>query len=180
MRGSVPSAGRSRGPVAPARRTRRGSEIIEFSLTFPFFLLMLCGIMDYSWYFYQKGVVVSATRTGCEAAGQGDPDQEDLSDIAAAVILNSLAGQGGIDCGNAVYACDLVITDLHDPPNNPPRIVCQTTTNYRSLTGFLGDYNDDVGSGTTYFRRVWGWTSTGRILPRTMVGRSVSIFEESD
>jgi Flp pilus assembly protein TadG len=154
--------------------------MVEFAVTFPFYLLMLCAIFDYSWYFYQRGVVGSAARAGCEAAAQGDPDQEDVAVVAVAVMLNSLAGQAGIDCGDAVYACEVSVDDMHSPPNNPPRLVCDVTTNYRSLTGFLGDYNEDSGWGTTYFREQWGWETNGRLIPGTMTGRAVSIFEESD
>ncbi len=170
----------NRVPRAQLRRGRRGSELVEFSVTFPFYLLMLCAIFDYSWYFYQRGVVGSAARAGCDAAGQGDPEQEDVPAVAYAVMLNSLAGQGGIDCGDAVYACEMSVDDKHLPPNNPPRMVCEITTNYRSLTGFLGDYNEDSGWGTTYFREQWGWETNGRLIPGTMTGRAVAIFEESD
>lgn len=165
---------------AAPRRRRRGSEMVEFAVTFPFYLLMLCAIFDYSWYFYQRGVVGAAARAGCTAASQGDPAQEDVVSVAYAVMLNSLAGQGGIDCGDAVYACELSVVDKSAPPNNPPRLVCEVTTNYRSLTGFLGDYNEDSGWGTTYFRENWGWETNGRLIPGTMTGRAVSIFEESD
>lgn len=162
------------------RSRRRGSELVEFALVFPFFMLMFTGIMEYSWYFYQRGVVVAAARTGCETAGQGDPEQEDVGAIAAAVVFNSLAGNAGIDCESGDYDCDVIIHDLHAAPNNPPRITCEVVANYRSLTGFLGNSDDDVGSGGDYFRSYWKWAAVGRLLPRKLVGRSVSIFEESD
>lgn len=171
---------RTHNHSARPRRSRRGSELVEFAVTFPFFLLMLCAIMDYSWYFYQRGVMTAAARAGCEAAGRGDPDQEAVADVAAAVMINSLAGQGGIDCGDEVYACEISVEDFHLPPNNPPRMVCSVTSNYRSLTGFLGDYNADEGWGVVYLQEQLGWESMGRLIPGTMTGRAVAIYEESD
>jgi hypothetical protein len=43
---------------------RRGSEAIEFALTLPWFLLLLSGVMDFSWYFFTTWRLSASLREG--------------------------------------------------------------------------------------------------------------------
>lgn len=50
------------------RPTRRGADAIEFALVAPILLMMLIGIMEYGWYFFEEAQVTAALR---EAVRQG-------------------------------------------------------------------------------------------------------------
>ena len=53
---------------ARLRRSERGTAILEFALTAPMFLLLLMGIVDYSWQFYAKQVLQGAVSFAARSA----------------------------------------------------------------------------------------------------------------
>lgn len=171
----------------PLRRVRRGSELVEFALIFPIFMFLFIGVMEYSWFFYQRGVVVDAARVGCQAATQlhaeADPARsEDYATVASDTIRLELANKGGIDC-DGLYSCLIELEDFSEPPNFPPRLVCRVEVDFISLTGYLGaDPNNPSinGPGGQLHSTRYGTDSNLRLLPRSMRGQSSSIFEERD
>ncbi|MBA2319755.1 MAG: pilus assembly protein [Deltaproteobacteria bacterium] len=50
------------------RSSRRGSNAIEFALTLPIFVILLSGMIDFSWYFFTGWRVSSAVREGVRVA----------------------------------------------------------------------------------------------------------------
>lgn len=164
------------------RRARRGSNLVEFALIFPIFMALFIGVMEYSWYFYQRGVVVDAARRGCELGTQSDPQDEDVVAIARGAIEERLGAGGGIECGG-VHTCGIVIDDLSAASNDPPRLICRVTVNFISLTGYLGaGANSDLiaGPGGELLANRSGSDQLRRVLPSTLRGRSVSVFEDAD
>jgi Flp pilus assembly protein TadG len=168
-------------------RRRRGAELIEFALVFPVFLFLFFGIMEYSWYFFQRGAVTEATRLGCQAGSHQDPQADDDGDgtpdfiaVASSVINAELGRQAGIRCGEGGYNCAIQVNDLSDPTNDPPRVTCTTSVNFQSLTGFLGSDADPGGGGSQLAHDRWGTEAGGRMLPQFIVGRSTAIFEGSE
>lgn len=163
-------------------RQRRGSQLVEFALVFPVFLFLFVGIMEYSWFFYQRSVVAEAAREGCEAATQLDPESENYVAVAQATIVDELENRGGIDCAGP-WVCNITLVDL--APAEPPRLVCDVRVNFLSLTGFLGadpEGNEPGagGRGGQYAAQTWGTPSDRRLLPTSLHGRASSIFDGED
>lgn len=72
------------------RRNQRGNTIVEFALTAPLFLIVVFGILDFSWQYYAKielqGVVNDAAR---QATLEGNAlDQTKLDNAVRAKVLN--------------------------------------------------------------------------------------------
>ncbi len=155
--------------------------MVEFALIFPIFLAVFIAVMEYSWYFYQRGVVIEAARRGCELGSQSDPDNEDVVGVATGAISVRLAQGGGIDCGG-VHSCGIDIIDRSAPGNSPQRLLCTVTVNFVSLTGYLGAGANSsliAGPGGELLAKRGGGP-VSRLLPATLRGRSVSIFEDAD
>jgi Flp pilus assembly protein TadG len=78
-------------PASPARamrpRGQRGGAAVEFAIVLPLFCLVLFGIIDYGWYFYQKFTLASAVRdgvrTGVTVRETDNPDCWQTAVIAA-------------------------------------------------------------------------------------------------
>lgn len=86
------------------RRDQRGNAIVEFALTAPLFLLVLFGILDFSWQFYAKielqGVVNDAAR---RATLEGNAlDQTALDNSVRAKVLNVFP-QGEVEFERRAY-----------------------------------------------------------------------------
>lgn len=171
-----------------SRRARRGAEIVEFALIFPIYLVLFFGIIEYSWYFYQRGVVIEAARSGCRSASLGDPDDEATAAANGADAIDAVLSSGaGIDC-DGLHTCTPSFvfqnTATLTPGAAPRRVICQVTVNFISLTGFLGataDPSAPVGGAAGQFAAdSWGATSITRFLPEQLTGRSVAIFQEDD
>jgi hypothetical protein len=63
------------------RSRRRGSEAIEFALTLPWFLLLLSGVMDFSWYFFTTWRLSASLREGARI-GSVTPEADDPVGVA--------------------------------------------------------------------------------------------------
>lgn len=48
-------------------RSRRGAEALEFALTLPILLILVSGLIDFGWYFYQQSRLHDAVRYGARA-----------------------------------------------------------------------------------------------------------------
>lgn len=82
----------------PRRSSRRGSAAVEFALTAPVLLLIIFGVIDYSWYIKQATDVVHATRQGLRA-GVKLPRTEG-PDAAAEAQATTVLQTYGIDCSS--------------------------------------------------------------------------------
>ena len=63
---------------------RRGSNAIEFALTLPVFVILLSGVIDFSWYFFAGWRVSSAVREGIRV-GSKTPMSAGPAAVAASV-----------------------------------------------------------------------------------------------
>lgn len=171
--------------AARPRRARRGAELVEFALIFPIYLILFFGIMEYSWYFYQRSVAVEAARSGCRIATQLDPDNDGataIQDAGTQAALAVLANDGGFDCGDeGVHDCAVVIDVTNMPLGSTPRrLVCSLSVNYVSLTGYLGSSDKVGGPAGELAERRWGAEGGIRLIPEFIQARSTSVFEEDD
>jgi Flp pilus assembly protein TadG len=93
------------GPYRRRTKRRRGQALVEFCLVIPIFLLVLCGIMDFGFLFFDRMTVINASREGARAAAM-------VSDASTATLVAqqaavSAAAQGGLSIGmsNVVVTC---------------------------------------------------------------------------
>jgi Flp pilus assembly protein TadG len=61
------------------RRGRRASTTLEFALTFPVYVLVLFGIVDGGWLYYQQSSLDGATRTACRGGTTVDPGTNNVN-----------------------------------------------------------------------------------------------------
>lgn len=54
--------------MAVRRQRRAGSNALEFALVLPVLMTLVTGIVDYSWYMFQKATVLSAVEAGSRSA----------------------------------------------------------------------------------------------------------------
>jgi Flp pilus assembly protein TadG len=57
-------AGRRCVPERARRNRQGGGAAVEFALIMPLFLALVCGMIDYGWYFYQRYALAAAVRDG--------------------------------------------------------------------------------------------------------------------
>jgi Flp pilus assembly protein TadG len=55
------------------RRRRRGSTLVEFALTFPVYVVVLMGVVDAGWLYFQQASLDGATRAACRSGTTVDP-----------------------------------------------------------------------------------------------------------
>jgi len=104
-----------------ASRRSRGASAVEFALIMPLFFLLLFGIVDFGWYFFNQHTIQYATREGTRLALVGgtvkDVDNNDLSRVDS--IVKTIKDNAAV----AVNPADLRISiypvgaDYSDPPN---------------------------------------------------------------
>jgi len=152
-----------RRPEGGARR-RRAVVALEIALTFPLYLLVFFGILEYSWYYFQRTLAAEAVRAGCQEAGQNDPNTANFLVAGAQRTQEIIEDRLNITCNDGTYSCTstfpLVAANL-----TPPRLVCDFTFTYVPLTGLLSPGGG--GSGV-------------RLLPENITVRSATIFERSE
>ncbi len=84
------------------KHPRRGTAAVEFALTMPVLLLIIFGVMDYSWYIKQATDVIRATREGLRvgitvAAADG-PDAAAESQVEVVLSGYGMDCESGLDC----------------------------------------------------------------------------------
>jgi len=99
----------------------RGASAVEFALIMPFFFLLLFGIVDFGWYFFNQHTIQYATREGTRLALVGgtitDDDDNPLSRVDSIVKTirdNAEAAVNPADLRISIYP---VGADYSDPPN---------------------------------------------------------------
>lgn len=152
-------------PRRSGRRARRAVAALELALTFPIYMLMFFGILEYSWYYFQTALAAEAVRQGCQEAGQIDPNTGNFLVAAAERTQETMEEALNITCNDGVYTCTntfpLVAANL-----TPPRLVCEFTYTYAPLTGLLSPGGGLAGGV--------------RLVPERVVVRSATIFENAE
>ena len=76
-------------------KKQRGTEIIEFTLTLPFMLMLFAAFLEFGVGFADKAVIVDASRAAAREAIRGKTESDCW--IAANKVLNSLISWGAED-----------------------------------------------------------------------------------
>ena len=92
------------------RQREDGQAMVEFALILPIFLLILCGIIDFGWLFYNQLTLNNACREGARYAVVNTADNADTQ-----AIINHIE-----NVSSNVFANDGVeITVTYSAPSNP-------------------------------------------------------------
>lgn len=75
------------------RRSRRGSQAVEFALVLPVLLTLTAGIVDYGWYYSTELTVIHAVREGARAGAAADQG-DDACSIARVATVEALQASG--------------------------------------------------------------------------------------
>ena len=70
-------------------KNERGQAMVEFAIVLPFLLLILCGILDFGWIYYNKYKVEDASYQGARFAFVAESNQK-LNNPGADININDL------------------------------------------------------------------------------------------
>jgi hypothetical protein len=112
---------------------RRGSASVELALVFPVFFVLVTGLADGAWLFYNHGVLSRALRVGCRegavVAATGDPEA-----VAAAAIGGWLEDWHYACPGEEVCVPEVTLTtDAQDRDV----LTCRLSVPFQGLTGMV-------------------------------------------
>ena len=122
-------------------RSRRGSQAVEFALILPFFVLLVFGGLDYSWYLLEKHRLHDNTAAACKAGSMSmvgpymDPYAEALSQME-----------------NLIGCDDCTIKAVASPLSNDyvEWIECSVVVNYKPLTGIAPMMPEILSSSSSW------------------------------
>ncbi|MCR5704616.1 MAG: pilus assembly protein [Eubacterium sp.] len=63
-------------------KNERGQAMVEFAIVLPFLLLILCGILDFGWIYYNKYMVEDASYQGARYAFVAEAKQQAMNPAA--------------------------------------------------------------------------------------------------
>jgi Flp pilus assembly protein TadG len=90
----LPSLARSRRrgtSMEDRRRRSRGQSLVEFAIVFPIFILVLFGLIEFSFMLYSQMTVSNAAREAARVSVV-DPDACSIPDLAKATAMASATG----------------------------------------------------------------------------------------
>lgn len=103
-------------------KSEKGQAMVEFALVLPLLLILLCGIIDFGWLYYNQITLNNAAREGARyAVIYYDP----VSDWKSAAENRMLSSMVGVSSAAAIVS---------DPVEQ--RITASVTATPRILTGF--------------------------------------------
>ncbi len=120
--------------MASPRKSRRGTNAIEFALTVPLFITLIIGIFEFGWFFWQKSTTIDAVRHGCREGSLYAQAPTDGSFAATDVAFDEMTSRLATtnlcsgSCVLSAYTSEVGATDF---------LFCNAEVEYRSLTGFL-------------------------------------------
>ena len=104
-------------------RSEKGQAMVEFALCLPVLLILVCGIIDFGWIYYNQITINNAAREGARyAAIYYIPESREWHSRSIEIIESSMVG---------VTADAITVSD----PNNA-QITAHVTTEAKILTGF--------------------------------------------
>lgn len=115
------------------RQHRRGANAVEFALTFPVFLLISFGMIEFGWYFSQVAAVNSASLDGCRQGAlvdEANPGDRVSPTHTALQQMNNRLSLFGLNCGGD---CTAIVNG----PVPGRYIQCDVRVDYEPITGFL-------------------------------------------
>src|SRR5688500_16118035 len=119
-------------PTTTTQRTRRGANAIEFALTFPVFLFIVLGLIDYGYLFAIQAGLDNAVALACREGAMTDPNVGSPKPVAEAV----LASRSTMFCSGACTAP--TVTDMQTGAYVPPNrtLKCEIYRDMHPLSGF--------------------------------------------
>lgn len=120
------------------RRARRGNHAIEFVLCLPVWIMVVAGILDYGWYYFQQTSLDMAANMGCRSGSLVDPGSadENMTTVikkAEDTTWASLAELGTKDCSD----CTMLATTEGIAPTRT--LVCEVSQPMKPLVGLVLD-----------------------------------------
>jgi len=109
------------------RACRRGSNAIEFALTFPVFLAITFAMIEFGWYFSRLAIHNSAAMDGCREGALVDEFVADPIPVAQA-RMQEVLNSAGVTCSGCATA-----TLVGAVPERT--LECEVATPYAALTG---------------------------------------------
>ena len=104
------------------RKSEKGQALVEFALVLPILLIVLCGIIDFGWLYYNQITLNNAAREGARyAVVHYDPEV----DWKAQAQSRMLSGMVGVQSATAIVS---------DPVEQ--QITAEVTADAKLLTGF--------------------------------------------
>ena len=107
-----------------------GQAIVEAALVIPLFILILCGIIDFGWIFFNQLKVNNCSREGARYAIVNS----ELADLPSAVISEIRSEWGTSDSGTLLATVEIV---------NNEDIRVTVTKNVKALTPIVGIFVPD-------------------------------------
>jgi hypothetical protein len=112
---------------------RSGGASVEFGLVLPFLLLVILGMADAGWIFYNHGVLTRALRAGCRQGAVVDADGDPSTTAKAAI--GQLLEDWRYHCpGDEI--CEPEVTVATDAAGRDV-LSCTIAVPVASLTGFV-------------------------------------------
>lgn len=103
-------------------KTEKGQAMVEFALVLPVLLVLLCGIIDFGWLYYNQITLNNAAREGARYAVIHYDPTTDWKGAAESRMLTSMAG---------VSSAAAIVSDPVEQ-----QITASVTATPRILTGF--------------------------------------------
>jgi Flp pilus assembly protein TadG len=132
-------------PVRQRRRRPRGQALVEFSLVFPIFFLILAGILDFGFLLYSRITLINATREGARAAVTQIDNAQGIPGIVSSTIMSNATGLTSADLTvtttcvvHQQASCDFVSGGNPDPVSGDAVRVSTTYTYHSFFAGFFG------------------------------------------
>lgn len=114
-------------------RRRSGNNAIEFALVMPTFILLVFGMMEYSWAFFMRTGVINSVRAGCRTAVVVHPD-DDPAAVAEQAIEDALLIYT-IDCQELNTTCQITTGLSGSSPSE--QLDCEVEVNYEPIMAGL-------------------------------------------
>jgi Flp pilus assembly protein TadG len=124
----------------PRRRrhlTQRGAAALEFAIVLPVLLTILCGTIDWGYYFFTREVVVNASREGARVGTLQFADEKNPRTEAEKAALDYLTG------ALSSPLTPTISTDKNAQGSDCPETSSCVRIEYPiggSITGFLGPF----------------------------------------
>lgn len=113
---------------------RRGSDLVELSLTLPVFLWVFFGIIEYGFYFSQRSGVMTAAQNGCALGATIHPNFS--GETVATNEINALLTGVGVDCAG-YYTGNCSVTVNRISVAGLTALQCDVDITYRAFAGYL-------------------------------------------
>jgi len=119
-----------------------GQNLVEFALVLPILLLIILGIVEFSWAWLQTNTATSAAREAARvAAVTASPYSTAVAEARARTVLQN----AGIDSGTATVTITV-------PDAVTKQITVTVQFQYNSITGFIPGLNGITLRGETSIR----------------------------